>query len=347
MMRTAAVITVAALLIAGTILGTRFAGAGLHASQSDIIFAHANHTDVDCTDCHPDIERSADAQDRNFPSMDVCSDCHDVEDECGTCHRQADNPEASPHPARNIVFGHQSHLDRGTECTECHGAVATSTERSAEHMPTMRRCFACHDGVNVGDDCELCHADHITLVDIHPLDWRHQHGAKAALDRDWCAQCHREEHYCLDCHRGDNLTGDIHDLNYLYTHGLDAKSKRIECMRCHDNRTFCNACHERENRIPLLHSTIGWLMNHGGAARRDVESCASCHDSADPTCARSGCHNDFDGVRGTDPRYHASRMSLFSSYGPWHDDGGYTCFECHRNTRTPGVGFCGYCHDRD
>jgi len=348
-MRPAGIISLAALLIVGTILGARLAGAGLHAKDSDIIFAHEYHSDLDCVDCHADIEQSTTARDRNLPSMDVCADCHDVDsdDECGTCHRQPDDPLASPHPERTIVFGHQTHLGRKTECAACHGTVATSTETMPEHMPAMRQCFTCHDGVKIDDDCALCHADHITLADIHPLDWVNRHGGEAAMNRDWCAQCHLHEDTCLQCHRGDNLTGEIHDLNYLYTHGLDAKSKRIECIRCHDNQTFCVACHQLENRIPWLHSTIGWLTNHGAAARRDVENCAACHDTADPTCARVGCHADFDGVLGTDPRFHASSMSLFETNGPWHDDDGYYCYDCHRNTHSAGFGFCGYCHGQE
>lgn len=342
-MRTAGFICSMILLVAGIALGVR---AGLHASRSDIIFSHDNHSDLDCGDCHAEIEQSTSAQDRNLPSMDVCADCHDVDDDsgCGTCHLNADDPQPSPHPLREVVFGHAAHVARGTDCAVCHGAIATSTAASPEHMPTMRQCFTCHADAKVGDECALCHAERLTLADIHPLNWRHQHGAKAALDRSWCTQCHREESYCLDCHRGDNLTGDIHDLNYLYTHGLDAKIKRFDCAHCHDNQTFCNTCHERENRIPQLHSSISWLTNHGMAARRDPENCAACHDSADPTCARGGCHNDFDGVRGTNPRFHAASMPLFRTTGPWHRDDGHYCFTCHANTHQAGLGFCGYCH---
>lgn len=351
-MRAAAVISLLAFFASGTIFAGGYLSAKSptrpqpHTVESDIIFAHANHTDLECFDCHGDVENSNDAEDRNFPSMDVCGDCHDVEseDDCGVCHRDPNDPQAHAHSQPAIVFGHQNHLGRELDCTDCHGAVATSTEAAQTYMPDMRQCFVCHDGSKADDQCSTCHADNITLADIHPAEWRHQHGAKAVLERDWCAQCHRQGEFCLDCHRGDNLTGNIHDLNYLYTHGLDAKNKRIECTRCHDNRSFCNSCHERENRIPMLHSTVAWLTEHGRTARRDPENCASCHDSDDPTCARSGCHRDTDGMRGTDPRFHASSPTLFRSKGPWHDDGGYFCYRCHVDTHSEGAGFCGYCH---
>ncbi|MFH1145087.1 MAG: hypothetical protein V1774_11135, partial [Candidatus Eisenbacteria bacterium] len=211
----------------------------------------------------------------------------------------------------------------------------------------MRQCFTCHDGVKHDDACALCHAGHPGLADIHPAEWRHQHGSRAAQDRDWCTQCHREENDCLDCHRGDDLEGRTHDLNYLYTHGIDAKSKRSDCSACHDIRSFCDACHESENRMPLMHSSVAWLANHGTAARRDAEDCAACHDSADPTCGRGGCHNDVDGVRGTNPPLHAAGLARFDTYGPWHGDDDYFCFQCHVNSRGTGGGFCNYCHGQD
>ncbi len=345
-MRAAAGITLITLLISGTIIASKFPGVELSVPESDIIFAHANHTDLVCADCHIDIERSSSAQDRNFPPMENCADCHDIEaeEDCGACHRNPGDPQASPHPERKILFSHKNHLDREMDCGTCHAAVATSMESSQEHMPTMRRCLSCHDGEKADDGCQLCHGDHLTLADIHPAEWRHQHGDRAVLEREWCAQCHGEGNACLECHRGDNLSGKIHDLNYIYTHGLDAKNKRFDCAKCHDSRSFCYVCHERENRIPLLHSSVAWLTDHGRAARRDVESCTSCHDSADPTCARSGCHRDVDGLRGTDPPFHALNLILFDSKGPWHRNDGYYCYHCHTNTRRSGWGFCGYCH---
>ena len=340
------IISAMALLIAGTILASRFPGTELFVAERDVIFSHALHTDLECTDCHTDIDKSTLAEDRNLPTMDVCGDCHDIEseEECRQCHRNPDEPEASPHPDRSILFSHQNHLGRRPDCAVCHGSIATSPSPQPEHMPDMARCLSCHEGVKAGNACGLCHSDHISLADIHPAEWRHQHGDQAPFKTDWCLQCHQGASSCIDCHRGDNLTGSIHDLNYRFTHGLDAKNKRTDCSRCHDGQTFCNDCHERENLFPLLHSTIAWLTDHGRAARRDVENCASCHDTDDPTCARGGCHQDADGIRGTDPRFHAANNTLFSHKGPWHSDDGYYCYQCHTNPHQSGQGFCGYCH---
>lgn len=318
-------------------------------ASSSVIFSHPLHVtqnEIECVTCHPDAAMSRSSGDRLFPAMDACAACHDVEDEdaCGTCHRDRENPEASPHPERPIAFSHKDHLDRGAECARCHAGVMAAPDEQASALPAMATCMSCHDGLTAANDCKLCHGDRVTLADIHPGDWRHAHGDVAAHGDASCAGCHTRSSTCLECHRGDNLTGFTHDLNYAFTHGLDAAGKETTCAGCHETRLFCTDCHERNSRIPLDHSRIAWLSEHGREARSDVERCASCHDSGDPTCARAGCHSDFDGVRGTDQAIHDRDAGRFDRQGPWHNDAGYFCFQCHVSTGSPGTGFCGYCH---
>ncbi|MBI3579527.1 MAG: hypothetical protein HY089_08995 [Ignavibacteriales bacterium] len=107
---------------------------------------------------------------------------------------------------------------------------------------------------------------------------------------------------------------------------------------------------------PATHQEAGFVTlgvgsgggKHASLARRDIESCASCHDAqgADPTCTT--CHTDPDGIKGNDPKSHA-RGFMMDSEGAWHSDPGATCYTCHTdpNARVGGIkgqGFCGYCH---
>ena len=310
-------------------------------TESSIIFSHplhVNENNIECLTCHAGAPASNTSTDRLFPTMDACADCHDVEDEngCATCHRDPENLEASPHPERPVVFAHKNHLERGAECTRCHSGILAPATQDTTALPLMATCMSCHDGLTAASDCKLCHGDRVSLADIHPGDWRHAHGDVAAQEDASCAGCHTRTASCLECHRGDNLTG--------FTHGLDAAGKEATCASCHETRQFCTDCHERNNRIPLDHSRIAWLSEHGHQAQADPEQCAACHDSGDPTCAHAGCHSDFDGVRGTDQPIHDPGAGRFDSHGPWHDDDGYFCYQCHVSTRQPGTGFCGYCH---
>jgi hypothetical protein len=329
---------------------TMMADTPQQALVSELVFSHPLHVtdqEIECIACHATIPSSTTAEDRSLPSMDVCAECHDVEDDenCGQCHRDPDNPSAAVEIKLSVLFNHKRHLDLKTGCQTCHNMSGENGEIS--HGLTISGkalCMNCHDGLRATWDCHLCHADKTSLADIHPIGWRHQHNEHATLKPYWCRTCHQQEVYCIDCHRGDNQTGSIHDLNYEFTHGLDAQGKEVDCVRCHDRKGFCNECHENENRIPLAHSTLDWGTDHGRAARTDIENCASCHEVDDPTCTRAGCHRDADGLLGTDPRIHSADPSRFGSHGPWHDDDGYFCYACHTSTERSGIGFCGYCH---
>ncbi|MDF1544413.1 MAG: cytochrome c3 family protein [bacterium] len=344
------ILTALGLLLSLSLILKAFPPATLEVPPSDIIFSHQFHVgdqEIDCESCHTEISSSDKAATHNLPTMDECSACHDVEDDetCGICHRNSEEPSGFSEPERSVLFNHARHLENEITCQKCHAAIATSEKSSSDNLPKMALCMNCHDGGKLSNDCALCHGDQLVLEDIHPSGWKNEHGDRAAVEREWCTGCHRGESSCLECHRGDNLNGNIHDLNYRYTHGLEAKGKSIECSRCHENKQFCVSCHENEIRMPLRHSLLSWRTNHGLAARMDVENCAACHEAGETTCARSGCHTDRDGIRGTDNKIHDADAGRFSFGGEWHDDNSYFCYQCHTNTNQRGDRFCGYCHN--
>lgn len=87
---------------------------------------------------------------------------------------------------------------------------------------------------------------------------------------------------------------------------------------------------------------------HATLAKRDIQSCATCHDAegGDPTCVT--CHVDVDGVKGTNPKTHPAGF-MKNVEGEWHDDAAATCYVCHNDANArpngkSGQKFCGYCH---
>ncbi|MDP6776882.1 MAG: cytochrome c3 family protein, partial [Candidatus Latescibacteria bacterium] len=97
--------------------------------STTIRFSHKLHlgedVEAECTMCHP-AEESASASDRLLPTMEICGECHDVEDDdgCATCHLDLDIVGEIDVPSREIVFSHQSHLGYdGTACTTCHAGL--------------------------------------------------------------------------------------------------------------------------------------------------------------------------------------------------------------------------------
>lgn len=322
--------------------------ATLDIPKSDIIFSHKKHSDLSCVDCHSTIEESDKSEDKNLPNMDICTECHDGEilpGECSVCHIDKDNPQASVNPKRDFVFSHRRHLERETECFSCHGDVNKRDRLTSENMPDMGKCYQCHEGIKVPNYCELCHAE-MKLRKYHPDDWLHAHQYLASTRKEKCIQCHQEEDLCQKCHQGDNLFQTTHPLNYYYTHGLDARSKEKDCLSCHLTREFCNTCHSQEGGKPLNHSIPDWASGkpgrHGEFAKKDMELCASCHDRVDPIC--TWCHRDRNPGKGNDHNIHPSGFASSLDKGPWHEDDGYFCYECHTKGPRAEEGFCGYCH---
>jgi hypothetical protein len=145
-----------------------------------------------------------------------------------------------------------------------------------------------------------------------------------------CAVCH-SDNFCQTCHaqvttqftrgglirsvpenrpapdgRQSLVKPRVHDLSFVFTHALDLRSKQADCYSCHDQQRFCADCHTRNqdagfaSPVPLSHRSPDFIRigvgsgggQHAVLARRDMESCASCHDveGRDPVCVL--CHMD-------------------------------------------------------
>jgi hypothetical protein len=175
----------------------------------------------------------------------------------------------------------------------------------------------------------------------HDTGWIRRHGPAAKRVSSQCNQCHTESQ-CNDCHdlkqtipievrRPEAIgAGFVHRGDFLTRHPIEARSQPTACLKCHSTSS-CDDCHVRrgvsgnavDGRNP---HPIGWVGPdtdsknfHGRAARRDVVSCAACHDRGPATnCIR--CHR----VGGSGGNPHP---------------GGWT------SSRSKGAAMCRYCHE--
>ena len=299
-------------------------------NKSDIIFSHKFHAgekEVECVECHKgfaDVDYGFETTQPN-PSMMQCSTCHNNQavatSECSACHSVTDNLFPQDHRTATFFDNHKfSAMSANANCAMCHDNVF---------------CEDCHvattgiDGVNLSDDFYTPYSTH-----------KYLNGAK------------------------EQVITRVHDLNFRYMHGIEAKSKSMECQTCHQTETFCAECHSSasedfaaEGIVPTSHLQQGFVMIgvgsgggvHSKLARRDIESCASCHDvqGTDPNCIL--CHVDTDGIRGTNPKTHDINF-MGDIEGSWHEDAGAVCYNCHTDANAhPGgnqnIGFCAYCHN--
>lgn len=297
-------------------------------APSEIIFSHKQHVGekAECVLCHAGIkENESITMLGTFnPSMTLCSTCHGetklASNACETCHTNTADLRPDNHLASNF----------------------SRTHKFMAGSPTAD-CMTCHDN----SSCEECHNGTTSITESNTANnFYTPYGGQA-----------------LYSGRKLQKIQKAHELNYRFTHGIDAKSKSADCSSCHQVETFCGECHTGAGEdyalagvIPTSHGKSNFItlgVGSGGGlhaqlARRDIESCASCHDTqgSDPACML--CHTDTDGLKGTNPKTH--KTGFFSSVnGDWHTDAGSMCFSCHTDANAKpdgiaGLGFCGYCH---
>ena len=301
----------------------------LISKESPVLFNHKFHISeekLECNDCHSGIA-TVDygfQSPSTFPEMKTCSKCHSSEKTatlaCNACHTSTFDLLPQTHKVADFKTDHKF--------------LAESSDA----------------------DCATCHSNQDFCVDCH--------ASTTNIDENNSAK-----NFYTPYSPHNSLTGlknqklnFRHDLNYVYNHGIDAMSKSSECQTCHQTETFCVDCHHAdkedfllEGSMPKNHlapnfTTLGVGSGggeHAKLAARDIESCASCHDTdmEDPVCIT--CHVDNDGIKGTNPKTHPAGF-MRDVDGDWHYDDNSLCYSCHvtasASTGKAGIGFCGYCH---
>ncbi len=277
--------------------------------QIELKFPHQLHIideEMECSTCHESAINSTSGDDNLFPEMEMCSECHDIEDEdnCELCHSDIDDPREVPRIETYMQnFSHQKHDENGFDCQSCHESISQKTSVESYDLPDMVFCINCHEDKSVTAECSLCHLPGESLIPLsHNMDFIHNHSDLATnedpsiLGDKKCSTCH-SVNYCQDCHEGDNLDRNTHPLNYQFTHSLEAQVKDIECSTCHTDRLFCIECHRDNHIMPHNHSP-GWtnqIPDDGGShaieAEIDLESCMACHEQdAEQIC--QPCHGN-------------------------------------------------------
>lgn len=298
----------------------------LSTPERELVFSHEQHVstqNIACQTCHKNLDAKKDVVGALVPAMATCTTCHDniqASNTCESCHTNFTGLRPANHDRTDFLREHKRFARMGdASCTTCH---------------TQETCNDCHTG------------GILTRVDKTGRDLTTPRTPRL-----------------ISIDRGQGITlAKVHDLNFKFTHGIAAKGKSADCQSCHKQEQFCSTCHVAGGNVnqlgfkPSWHAEVGFVTvgvgsgggKHAQMARRDIESCASCHsaEAADPVCMT--CHVDPDGVKGTDPKTHP-RGFMLTTNGPWHSDPGATCFACHTdpNARTEGMkgkGFCSYCH---
>lgn len=293
-----------------------------------------------CVSCHEGVRVS---EDKARPTEVECRRCH-----ANDTHRVMAQVSHDTQRRTPIAFQHDEHLplaEIAGQCVGCHGGV-TEDGVNGEVFPDMATCTGCHDDALTPSGCRSCHQsrDLRRLVPEtflrHDNVFLHNHGLEAARYGQTCNNCHAESD-CAACHdQGQPLSlaartpervdaERIHRADFVVRHTVEARSQPGRCLTCH-TISFCDGCHVQNKlsgnaRAALNPHPIGWIgpdpmspAFHGASARRDIVSCAACHEQGPATnCIR--CH------------------SVGGPGGNPHPRG-------WRSLRSPGSSMCRWCH---
>lgn len=314
----------AALALAGAGCSLKPQRTEAPAPQPAYVFPHQPHVegDVECTACHAGIAGAKKleagvthvALPKTPSKDDRCSGCHETD-------------PAVQVPARTkavrLSFDHSKHLELVKDCKTCHQKLPEAGDAHAV-APPMAACTSCHNHQAdfAAAKCTPCHVDLKGYLPktafTHAGDWMKVHGSMARPTAESCAACH-DQTYCAECHAAQTTAARpeviypeavdrafIHRGDYVSRHTVDAHANPASCRTCHGS-AFCSSCHELQGVTSTATNVrdphpVGWATDrgtnhfHGDAARRDILSCAGCHDNgAASTCV--GCHQ-MGGVGG-------------------------------------------------
>jgi hypothetical protein len=270
----------------------------------------------------------------------TCAFCH-ARDFCAGCHVNAPEVKAiqalAPDP-RSLALAAEleapaSHREAGF--LSRHGGTASRDPARCATCHTRESCIACHrtrpaivlalpaSGPGRGMGARIDRKP-----GYHGARFADRHGPPARSAPGSCTACHSRAE-CLVCHRPDpGAAGDYHPAGFLTRHPAAAYNRQADCTACHNRGAICATCHEQAGlaspgrlRAGYHDANGAFGLNHGTAARQNLESCVSCHSERD--CLT--CHS-AQGGRG------------FNPHGPGFDPG-------RLRRRNPQM--CAACHGRN
>ena len=268
---------------------------------------------------HPSSHDAATFMTRHADAIEAagqtCQFCH-TRDQCESCHLNAASVPAivalSPAPAGLRLTRIEakypepaSHRDAGF--TSNHGRGVQAASCSTCH--TRESCSTCHIGRTPALIANLparpeTGAQGVAVEMKAPFShaipqFVSNHGGIAVADQNACATCHTTN-WCEQCHSAPARTA-FHPADFMVSHSAAAYGGRLECSNCHDAKAFCRECHAGGGQVPsgrllspVYHDAEPlWLLRHGGAARRGLEGCTTCHAQKD--CLQ--CHSTIGAFR--------------------------------------------------
>ena len=274
-----------------------------------------------------------------------CATCH-AREFCTQCHVNApETPtiQALASDVRSLAIGAK------LKAPTAHANDRFQGRHGSQSRSARATCATCH----TQESCASCHQSNSALIAslpaastsrgigavifrhkpaTHGADFAERHGPLARAAPSSCSGCHARSE-CLECHR-PNAGGanGYHQAGFLSRHPGAAYNQQSDCSECHNSASFCTTCHAQsglsssQGLLQGKYHDVGgaFLLSHGAAARRGLESCVTCHTERDClTC-------------------HSAQTRRFNPHGPGFDaerlrnKNPQTCAACHGRAIPPG-----------
>ncbi|MFQ6104579.1 MAG: cytochrome c3 family protein [Candidatus Glassbacteria bacterium] len=269
-------------------------------------------------------------------------------------------------PRGDIIFSHNKHVGtRSIGCTFCHETVEKSISSADKNLPTMERCFVCHNGQTAPVDCDLCHRspeEPLALENpAREIIFSHLNHLKRDLG---CEKCHKavslaeemtqnqfpDMWTCMECHDGikapsecalchtesERVKRQFHAGGWEHRHKFQGTQEPERCRLCHVTDQTCEECHLGDNLQQRSHA-LNYTYEHSLDARGKERDCMACHDEVS-FC--TPCHQDFEVM----PEDHSAAAWTQREHADAVRRDVEACLACHETDEPT----CIRCHtDRD
>lgn len=238
-------------------------------------------------------------------------------------------------------FPHIRHEGLFPLCTGCHEGIPSNDV--ADFYPEPGTCNGCHDGVAV-------RRVSWTPPEAEATNLRFTHDAHATL----LAAAGDPTQACERCHAAPggprmSVTGEIQLQTCWSCHAHQANEHEVDagCRTCHVPIVETGFGVARLERLPVPsdHEPAAWPNgDHGRAARRNLERCATCHTQE--RCV--GCHVDTNrpSIRGLAPAPPGMELPSYVTHynrPATHEDQGWLSGHGGQASRLA----CATCHTTD
>ncbi len=222
--------------------------------------------------------------------------------DCNSCHK---SEGVSPNHDADWLRSHRLLANQGEKnCGDCHD---------------QSFCLDCHQGGGIDAKLSTRNYQADYTPKSHRSDWLEIHPLKALDNPQTCYRCH-DNNYCSQCHskfRPQDLQFQSHRRQFRDI-PLSSVGPNHELF----NSAQCQTCHPGG-----LLTSHQWSADHAREARRNLQSCRSCHSDGD-VCLT--CHS---AVAGSGLRVSPHPRNWGSIKGNYRNASNkQTCLRCHDAT---------------